>query len=401
MSDSAEPKAVLLITEVPFWRRQKGNQQRIAALVDWLGQHYALTVLHTGYDAPPPVLPGVHDLRRVRPHRGLRRLAHALYVRLPGRLQQQLVGLLNRRGYSRDPDSFRSTGVQRASAELLRSGRFRAVIVEYLWWAYAVDDRDPDRTRSFLDTHDLFHLRTEAFARFGRVPDRTVTRAQELAALERFDHVIAIQTADLNRLVPHLGDRVLLAMHPVAASPRPAPATNSPLTLVYFASFGDLNVDAIEWFLREVWTAELAQHFRVRIRGTICASLRLPAGVEQAGVSIDGPVADPADAWRDAHAAINPVRFGSGLKIKVVEAMAHGVPVLTTSIGAEGLDASLLLTADDVDDFRGQLERLKSPELRGQLAAKGLAFVREQLTPEACFGTLRSAIDARLPSPRR
>ena len=58
------------------------------------------------------------------------------------------------------------------------------------------------------------------------------------------------------------------------------------------------------------------------------------------GVLSIGPVETIDVFWPNIDIAINPIRFGSGLKIKNVEALAYGLPLLTTPIGAEGLEAA-------------------------------------------------------------
>lgn len=393
-------KRVLLVTDVPFWRRRKGNQQRIAELVAFLAARNALTVFYVGADAPRDGLPGL-ELVGANPHRGPEALAWRLFRALPARLQQALVSALNRARYQRPLASFRNPALLDRFRSLVEHGGYDALLVEYIWYAYLAEAVDRRHTRTFLDLHDIFHRRVEAFARFGRVPDKTVTREEELAVYRQFDCLLAIQPVELSWLRAELpGQRVLLAMHPVAVAPAaPGSAITAPATppggrlrLAYFASFGDVNLDAIEWFLAKVWDESLARDFELRIHGAICASVRTRAP----GVVVAGEVADPAEVYRNADVVINPARFGTGLKIKTVEALAHGVPVLTTSVGAEGIDPGpepVLRVADDAAGLRRELQRLKDPSLRAALARAGREYVARELTPEACFGPLQAEIE--------
>ncbi|MDP6415697.1 MAG: glycosyltransferase [Gammaproteobacteria bacterium] len=284
-------------------------------------------------------------------------------------------------------------------ASIYNNGHFDAVIIEYIWHGYLAQTVDRKRSLLLLDTHDIFHRRIAEYARFDRTPDKTVTREQELAVYEQFDRLIAIQPVEFHYLENLFPNHAILAMHPIKAHPECYPErirnrpTDSKLILIYFASYGDANVDAIEWFIDNVWNADLAEQFELHVHGAICDSLRISAsGVFVYGLS---PTVDAV--YRDADIAINPQRFGSGLKIKTVEAMGYGVPVLTTSVGAEGLEDAMdqaLLCADDSASMRQQLLRLTDITLRKSLSQNGLGFAADRLTPEACFGSLHQLIEA-------
>ena len=92
------------------------------------------------------------------------------------------------------------------------------------------------------------------------------------------------------------------------------------------------------------------------------------------------------------------MRFGSGLKIKTVEALGNGIPLVTTNEGARGLtdaDGHGLLIADDAPSFIKTLDALvNSPALRQRIGAGGLDYARKQLSPETCFGELVARIYA-------
>jgi glycosyltransferase involved in cell wall biosynthesis len=389
--------SVLIATHVAFWQRQKGNEQRIAELVGFLARHCDVTVFYIGQETPPRS-PDVTTFVTANPHRGPGAMLWALYYRLPTRLQQRIIRAINSLGLQQRLGAFRNGRVLAQFAATYRSRPYDAVLIEYIWHAYLAEAVDRSRTTIYLDIHDIIHRRVSDYARFGRVPDRTVTREEEIGEYRRCDYLIAIQRSEqdsLRQLLPEA--RTLLAMHPVPAEPslyaaRLRATDAAPrLTVLYFASFGDVNLDAIEWFVREVWTAELAERFEVRIHGAICDSLRIDAP----GVSVCGRVTSATDAYRGIDIAINPVRFGSGLKIKTVEALAHGVPLVATTVGAEGLEEGagrFLVVADTAADFRRELLRLTDPALRQRISEHALDYAARRLTPEACFGPLLAVI---------
>ena len=109
-------------------------------------------------------------------------------------------------------------------------------------------------------------------------------------------------------------------------------------------------------------------------------------------IELTGPV-DDAIAWLSrSKVAVVPVRAGSGTRIKILEAWAAGVPVVSTSLGAEGLDAEdavHLLLADDAAAFESALTRLlNDPELRTRIGRSGQLLCQDRYTWQAVWRNL-------------
>jgi glycosyltransferase involved in cell wall biosynthesis len=189
------------------------------------------------------------------------------------------------------------------------------------------------------------------------------------------------------------------------------------------------NLDAIVWFLRDVWPAVYRPGISLHVYGGVGDMLRWnsrpqqqPGELEttfpgithfyesrsldigaQPGVVLHGFVPHLSQIYAYIDIAINPVRFGSGLKIKNMEALGCGIPLLTTSHGAGGLEAHVgqaLLVADEPAGFAMQLDQLlDSYALRWSLGTAAYQLVRTRFSPEACFGGLLAAIHALTHSP--
>jgi glycosyltransferase involved in cell wall biosynthesis len=98
------------------------------------------------------------------------------------------------------------------------------------------------------------------------------------------------------------------------------------------------NSDAALWFAREVWPAVRERHPEWRL--TLVGSNPPPTVValrEQAGIEVTGTVPEVKPYYEEALAAIVPLRTGGGTRLKILEAMAASVPVVSTELGAEGL----------------------------------------------------------------
>jgi glycosyltransferase involved in cell wall biosynthesis len=158
-----------------------------------------------------------------------------------------------------------------------------------------------------------------------------------------------------------------------------------PAVVLFQATFDYApNVDAADWLV-----AEVAPRIRVRIPDL---EIRLVGkavpGVTRLhrppSVTVTGVVPSMAPELARADMAVVPVRYGSGTRLKILESFAHRVPVVSTTIGAEGLQAEdgvHLLLADDADTFAAACERLLSePGLRMRLveAAEQLYLERYQ-----------------------
>jgi glycosyltransferase involved in cell wall biosynthesis len=111
-------------------------------------------------------------------------------------------------------------------------------------------------------------------------------------------------------------------------------------------------------------------------------------------IELSGPVDDAIAEIGRARAAVVPLLSGSGTRVKIVEAWAAGTPVISTTVGAEGLPGEPgkhLRIADTPEDFaRVVMEVLDSAALRQELAKNGRQLYEERLTWRAAWRTLEN-----------
>ena len=135
------------------------------------------------------------------------------------------------------------------------------------------------------------------------------------------------------------------------------------------------NTEAVGWFVREVFPIVRDHHPGVRFR----VVGRSPGPVEWIrdvpGVDLIGPVDDVRAELDRTDVSVVPIRVGAGTRLKVVEALAHHLPMVTTTVGCEGIDVidgRSALIADDARSFADACLRLiDAPELRQSLADAG------------------------------
>jgi polysaccharide biosynthesis protein PslH len=151
--------------------------------------------------------------------------------------------------------------------------------------------------------------------------------------------------------------------------------------LIFTGSFRyQVNYDAMVWFVREVFPKVL-KHLpgtKLVITGDH-ANLPLPSLIN---VTLTGYVEDIKSLIASSAVSIAPLWSGGGTRLKILEAMAIGTPVVATSKGAEGLDLqhdANILIADSPEDFANCVIRLlKDNDLRENLAKNAKSFVKEK-----------------------
>lgn len=175
-----------------------------------------------------------------------------------------------------------------------------------------------------------------------------------------------------------------------------------------FVFLGDLslphNDDGLQWFLRTTWPGVQAQlpgaHLRVIGRNPRRELLEL-ADTFGGSVSVDGYVPDLGDALGRAAALINPLRFGSGIKLKVIEALGSAVPVVSTPIGAEGIADGAgtgVLVGSEPAEITELLCSLTDPVRNSEVSAAARAHFLQTYSRQAVFEVYDSAFALDQPS---
>jgi polysaccharide biosynthesis protein PslH len=158
-------------------------------------------------------------------------------------------------------------------------------------------------------------------------------------------------------------------------------AKPQPNHLIFTGSFRYFaNHDAMVWFLQEVYPRiqERVPEVHLTITGDH-ADLPLPPA---SGVTLTGVVDDVKPLIASSWVNLVPVRVGGGTRMKILEAMALGVPVVSTSKGAEGLelrDGEHILIGDTGEEFSANvLCLMKDPELRQRLVQQARKLAKEK-----------------------
>jgi glycosyltransferase involved in cell wall biosynthesis len=277
-----------------------------------------------------------------------------------------------------------------AVEKLLAAGRFDVVVFDFVHAAVLRPEKLNGATVCF--THNV---EAEIFERHAKTaanaPLRWLWNSQaakmrrfEREALGRFTRVVAVSERDAKkfaadglttaRAIPTGVDLDFFSWQ--------APADGAPVVVFTGSMDWEANVDGIRFYIEDVWPRVRAQVPNAQLR--VVGKNPPPSLVQRnvPGVSFTGFVDDVRDHARDAQAFVIPLRVGGGTRIKAFEAMAMGLPVVSTTIGIEGLDVdhgTHFLRADGADELASAtLKLIADGALRLKLSRAARELVEDR-----------------------
>ncbi|MBZ5728637.1 MAG: glycosyltransferase family 4 protein [Acidobacteriia bacterium] len=385
-------RALVLAPEAPY-PLAGGGALRTASLLHYLARTHEVDLIvfrQPGDANPARALPAglvrrvsVIDLAANRRGRAARAARNA------ARLLRRVPPLVDR-----------FAGFAGAIEQALDGTRYEIGIIEHFWCAPYWEQVSPVCARTVLDLHNVESVlhqrcaavedRAAAFAHrvFGRA-----AMALEGIWLPRFSEVLAAseQDAQLVRAIAH-GARVRVYPNALPAMPAPRPATED---VVVFSGNMEYhpNRTAVRFFRREVWPG-----LRERWPGLVWRLVgKNPAAVAEftsgdPRIDVLGQVDDALAELARAKAAVVPILAGSGTRLKILEAWAARLAVVSTTLGAEGLparDGENLLLADGGPAFTAAVSRLLAcSSLRETLGTAGRLLLEKEFTWEAAWQKL-------------
>jgi polysaccharide biosynthesis protein PslH len=233
----------------------------------------------------------------------------------------------------------------------------------------------------------------------------------EKKTVRRFDHVIAVSEHDKKLMTAWVEpERVTVVPTGVDTEqycPGKEPDQQKPLVVFVGAMDWEPNADAMEYFCNEIWPSVLARIPAARFRIVGRNPNRRVQSFASSSIEVTGRVASVIDHLREATVVVVPLRIGGGTRLKIYEAMAAGKAVVSTSVGAEGLDVHHdrdIVLADSPHAFADSIVMLlRDSDLRKRFeraaaeVAAGCSWVEVAKKFEAVLGKL-SGLGIRLPA---
>ena len=386
------PSAVFLAPEAPY-PIAGGGPVRAASLLEYLGLHYDVDVIvfrQPGAPEPASLFP-TRLVRRVTvldlPPNGRSFAARAL--RNAGRAVRHIPPLIDR-----------FAGFSAQIGRALSGTRYDLGVIDHFWCAPYLEQLAPVCARTVLDLHNVesvLHGHCAAVEGLATAAAHRVfqhaSRKLERLWLPRFSLVLATSQADVD-LARAIAPEARFTVYPNALPPTPLPAAGDDEAIVFSGNMEyHPNVTAVRFFRLEIWPRLRQQWPNLvwRLVGKNAAAVRrFTTGDPR--IEVAGPVVDAVCELARSRVAVVPLLTGSGTRLKILEAWAAGLPVVSTTIGAEGLpvrDGENALLADGAEAFATAVTRLLTcKELRRQIGGAGRLLLEKEFTWETAWKKL-------------
>lgn len=394
------PRHVLIVAPFLPWPADFGGAQRVYHLVAELATSARVTLVAPASEAEFDAawkLSEIFDVTLVPARRTVRQTAGV------SKRVSQIRALAN--GQASVTSSFPVEGVRQAIERQLRIKQVDLIQVEFPQMMLALPEQRPPVV---LDAHNIEYelLRRVADTTshganelFNRLEWRRMRRLEQRAWREA-DLTIATSRRDASMIAKITGKTVPVIPNGVdikQLSDQPRDCRSHEVVFVA-AMRHQPNADGAVWLAREVLPLVRQQLPGARLR---LVGADPPAAVQALrGPSIDvtGRVDDVRPELARAGAVAVPLFAGGGTRLKILEAMAAGVPVVSTSIGAEGLSVAHdqhILIADDAQTFAASLVRLLTDlELAQRLRGEGRDLAQREYAWSHIAKELRRAHEA-------
>lgn len=288
---------------------------------------------------------------------------------------------------------------------LVRETDFDVVHADQLsmaWYALLAAEAAPHRPKTLLDAHNAIYKLTERMADESGGLRRIIARREagafrryEADMVRRFDALLTVTEEDRGLLLDLLDEperslqaakftTVPICVDPATTPPIDhSPLTVTPLTILHLGTmFWPPNVAGVLWFAREVLPLIWQQAPEARF---VVVGKNPPAEVQALAadprVQVTGYVADPLPYLQAADVFVVPLHSGGGMRVKILDAWLWGLPIVSTPIGAEGIELqegeNILLAGDPAAFAAATVRLLHDPQLNQRLRSQGRRWVEQ------------------------
>ena len=398
-SDSgSKPRALFLAGEAPY-PIIGGGAIRAASVLEYLAPRFSVHAIFFRE-------PGAPDPAAAIPQG---RVDQVDVIDLPFHSKSALARILrnaSRLARNRAPLIDRFSGFEAQVDRCLSGQRYEVAFVEQFWCAPYVQQIRPHAKQVILDVYNVesvWHRRMASSGNgllaFGHERFARAALDLEHQWLPQFDCILATSCQD-QKLMRAIASDTPIKVYPNAL-PHIVPPPRSERHEIVFS--GNLeyapNLAAIQFFHRNVWPALQSRWPKLawKILGKNPGRSILELAARDSSIQLTGFVEDAVASIAQSQVAIVPLLAGSGTRIKILEAWAAGTPVVSTTLGAEGLefhDREHLILADDAESFTAAVsELLALPVNRERIGAAGRRLYEQRYTWPNAWKALDALLD--------
>ena len=287
--------------------------------------------------------------------------------------------------------------------EIVSSTAFDIIQFETIFATPYLDKiRKHTKAKMILRAHNAEHIIWQRLAEQQKNPFRKKyirflsgrLQKYEEDLLDKLDAIIPITSVDeqIFRAL-HFEKPMLTIPLGVDLSEYPATSTDAELCLFHLGSMDWMpNLEGVEWFLRSCWPPIHSEFPELKL---YLAGRGFPEHISNSeipGVHCEGRIANAVDYMREKQIMIVPLQSGSGMRVKIIQGLASGKTIISTTIGAEGIEiinGKNILIADSPEQYLQQVRACVSrPGRCREIGMNGRKLVEEKYTEERIGGKL-------------
>ncbi|MEO8712966.1 MAG: glycosyltransferase [Parafilimonas sp.] len=359
-------KTLLIITYVDFWKKGSGHRSRISSLVNYFKDKIKITIFFAGCEKEDETI----LLKTIFPE-----------------IEFEFAGTGAAITFKECKEIFE---------HFIKDKFFDFALVEYIELSMVLEYL-PGNTITLLDTHDIVYNRIESFRKFNVEDDGIViSKEEEINIYKCYDYIILIQKTDFENIAKEIGAaNLLVVQHPAILEKKKI--RKKAKNVGYIASPYAPNIDALKWFINNVWNDIYKKHDLVlNVYGNVCQGFSSALNVSDDNIIFHGFVEDLDKAYNNSDVITNPIRCGAGLKIKNVEALGYGIPLITSTHGASGMEdgaSKAFLIADNREEYLLAFDLIEDYNLREQISDDAFEYAQSNFSEEKCYTSLLQIID--------
>lgn len=225
-----------------------------------------------------------------------------------------------------NPNQYLTQYLKDNFAKLLDQKKYDYIVINYEFWTDLIRDQNLNGAKTIIDTHDWITLNDFYI---NKNLDLGKKFNSEIKNLSFYDKVITISNDEYFIFKSFLGDKVI-NIPPSFPENFPETTSEKKYDLIFVGSDNPFNIESIKWFIDKV-TPHLPEKIKICIIGRVCNHVPDQNNIEKVFFADD-----LGKYYHSSKIAICPMLKGTGIKIKVVEALSFGLPVAGTEKAVDG-----------------------------------------------------------------
>ncbi|WP_228452123.1 glycosyltransferase [Chryseobacterium sp. c4a] len=251
-------------------------------------------------------------------------------------------------------------------SDIVKKSAFEVVLISYATWGKLINEV-PSSAYKIIDTHDFITAQSRHKRTIGKLFQ------DEISILKQYDNIWTYSVEE-EYIFDQFTDKKVTLM-PVSFPENMSERSDFKYDILYVASDNPHNIKGIHWFLKEV--LPLLNNVKIHIIGKIGKAI----AEDYPNVIKYGMVDDLQEFYNHAKIAICPMLSGTGVKIKVLEALSYGLPVVTNRRGVDGLinkkDNGCLVSQDPVEFSKAIHQLMNDDAFYEKIKMQGICYFKE------------------------